>query len=188
MSPDSLRKLLAPLKRSISMMVARGLIQLIEDGGTRQSVQVQLLADEIAPDVERFQDYGLTSNPHPGAEAIFLAVVGSRTQGVVIRVEDRQYRLAGLASGEVALYDDLGQTVWLKRDGIYIDTPGKVIATAQGDVTVSAGGTAEVTAPHCNLLSDDVNLGGPGGKPIARHDDLVVAGKIVASSTKVKSL
>ena len=42
-------------------------------------------------------------------------------------VADRRYRLKGLKSGEVAIYDDEAKSVTLTRTGIVVDGGGKLI-------------------------------------------------------------
>ena len=42
-------------------------------------------------------------------------------------LSDRRYRLKGLQTGEVAVYDDQGQSVTLTREGIVVDGAGKTI-------------------------------------------------------------
>lgn len=116
-------KLLGPMARRIRLASSRGVVSGVTDSAKMQRLQVKLLADEVRDLVERFQQYGFTSVPHRGAEAVFLSLNGSRDQGVVICVDDRRYRLTGLADGEVALYDDLGQHVHLKRTGIDLESP-----------------------------------------------------------------
>jgi phage baseplate assembly protein V len=107
--------------------------------------------------VERFQNYGHTSNPHPGAEGVMVSVGGNQDHGIVIAVDDRRYRLTGLAEGETALYDDLGQKVYLTRNGIVIDganlpiniqnTPHVTATTAKFTITgdLEVQGKASVT-------------------------------------------
>ena len=74
---------------------------------------------------------------------------GMREHGIIITVDDRRYRLTSLAQGEVAMYDDLGQKIELKRD--------KII----------------VTAPKVVVVSVDVHLGAEGGAKVARIGDKV---------------
>lgn len=97
------------------LMVGRAILAVINDGTKLQSLQINLLADETRDDVERFQNYGYTSHPHPGAEAISVSVTGTRDHCVVIAVDDRRYRLKGLLQGEVAMYTDEGDKIVLKR-------------------------------------------------------------------------
>lgn len=115
---------LSSLARRIRLMAGRAVVSLIDDATKLQGVQVQLLEGEVRDEVERFQQYGLTSVPLAGAEGVYLSLNGSRDHGVVISVDDRRYRLAGLAGGEVAIYDDQGQKVHLKRSGMVIDGAG----------------------------------------------------------------
>lgn len=108
-------------------MISRVVLNLVNDAAKMQALQVTLLNGQVADDAEHFQNYGLTSVSHPGAEGIGLAVGGSTGHTVVINVDDRRYRLKGLAAGEVALYDDLGHKVYLTRSGIVVDGAGQLV-------------------------------------------------------------
>lgn len=119
-----LDRLMAPMKRRILLMIGRAVVRLVNDGMKMQTLQISLLDGEVRANVERFQNYGFTSHPKPGAEAIAASVMGNRDHCVVLAVDDRRYRLQGLEAGEVALYDDLGQKVHLTRTGIVIDGAG----------------------------------------------------------------
>ena len=46
-------------------MVSRAVIKMVDDSLKMQGVQISLLAGEVAEKVERFQEYGFTSHPHP---------------------------------------------------------------------------------------------------------------------------
>lgn len=117
-------RMLAPLQRAIANMAARATVALVNSAGRIQRVQMRLLNGEAKQSLDHFEAYGLTSNPHPGAEGLALFLAGDRSHGVVINIGDRRYRLTSLAPGEVALYDDLGQKVHLTRTGIVIDGAG----------------------------------------------------------------
>lgn len=112
-----LARALAPLRQRLALMVGRAVVLLVQDGLKLQGLQVSLLAEEVREDVERFQNYGFTSHPLPGAEAIAVGVAGSRDHMVVLAVDDRRYRLVGLQAGEVAIYTDEGDKIVLKRGG-----------------------------------------------------------------------
>ena len=116
MTPRSIAKLFGPLRRGINLMIGRAVVTLVNDALKCQGVQISLLADEVR-DAERVQDYGFTSHPHPGAQAVAAAVGGNRNHLVVICCDDRRYRIS-LEEGEVAMYDDLGSKVVLKRGNI----------------------------------------------------------------------
>lgn len=162
----------------VRLMVSRGVLTLVDDSTGIQMVQIDLLADETQDDVERFEGYGFTSKPHTGAEAIMLCVGGLRSHGIVIGVEDRRYRLKDLEDGEVGIYDDLGQSIMLRRTGIEINTDQKVTVNAD---------SVEVNAETVVVNSDDINLGASGGAKVARVGDSVVGGVITSGSNKVKA-
>lgn len=141
-----LRKILAPLSKRIALMVSRAVVSLVKDSFAMQGLQVQALADEVL-DVERFQNYGFTSVPLAGAEAIVLSLGGHRDHAIAIAVDDRRYRKKNLASGEVALYTDEGDYILFKR--------GRTIE-------VVAGTKVKVTAPEVEVIaSTKVRLATP---------------------------
>ncbi|MFV3383125.1 phage baseplate assembly protein V [Pseudomonas sp. NY15354] len=102
--------------RRINNMIARCVVALVNPGAKLQAVQVRLTAGEVKSGMEHFEPYGFTANPHPGAEGVALFFGGDRSHGVVINIADRQYRLKGLKSGEVAIYTDEGDYVHFKRE------------------------------------------------------------------------
>lgn len=170
---NGLQRFLQPLEGRVRGMVGRAIVRLVDDATRAQSVQVELLEGETQDAVERYQDYGFTSVPHPGAEAVAVAVGGLRSHMIVIKVEDRRYRLTGLEQGEVALFDDLGQVIKLGRERIEIVSETEV----------------KVTAPKVIVESDDVHLGAEGGQKVARIGDDVDlgTGKIISGSDKVRA-
>lgn len=112
------------LAQRVRLTVGRGILRLVSDAHAVQQVQAEFLKGEVRDGMERFQQYGFTSVPHGGAEVIALFTGGDRSNGVVIAVGDRAFRLSGLKGGEVALYDDQGQSVHLTREGIVIKGAG----------------------------------------------------------------
>lgn len=131
------------LANKLRLMVSRALVNLVKDSAKLQELQISLLDGESRATAERFQQYGFTSVPQPGAEALAVAVGGSRSHMVVIAVDDRRYRLVGLESGEVAIYTDEGDHIHIKRGGtiaiaattkIEIDTP---LVTMSGNLEVA---------------------------------------------------
>lgn len=138
----AIRKLTAPLQRRVRLMVSRGIVRLVNDAATMQELQLGLLADETRDSVERAQNYGFSSRPHAGAEAIVVCVGGSRDHSVCIAVDDRRYRVRGLQEGEVAIYTDEGDSIVLKRGREIHITSGALVHVAAP--TVSIVGNVEV--------------------------------------------
>lgn len=109
-------KLIAPLRRRVQLMVGRAVLKAIDDSKKVQSVKVALLSDEVSEDVERYQEYGFTSVPFEGCEAVAVFVGGNRAHGIVVATDDRSMRPKDLNPGDVALYHDTGVRVLVSRD------------------------------------------------------------------------
>lgn len=125
------------LNRSIRLMVGRGIVKGVDDTGGIQRLQVTGLKDEVLDGRDRYQNYGLTSHPLPGAQEVMASVGGNRSNTVIIVVDDARYRLTALAPGEVALYDDQGQVVHIKRNGIEL-TGNNILLQTDGVCRIDA--------------------------------------------------
>ena len=137
-----MKALLDKLQRGIRLMIGRCVISAVDDAGGLQRLQLKALADEVLDLRERFQEYGFTSWPLQGAEAIMVSLGGNRTNTVVIAVEDRRYRFKVGEEGEVALYDDQGQVVHIKRNGVHI---------AAQNILLQTDGTCRIDADRLEL-------------------------------------
>jgi phage baseplate assembly protein V len=174
----------------IYLSIARGTLTRVGDTTKMQTADVRLLHNEILAGAERFQDYGFTSVPKPAddtgtAEVVAVFISGNRSHPIVVRIDDRRYRVKNLQPGESTLYDDQGQQVYISRSGIQIlGGPSNLPVTvtvgnssfviANGTISATIGGnlTLQATAAF-------VDLGGLGGTFVK-----TVAG----TSTKVRAL
>lgn len=129
------------------LTVARAVVSLVDDNKKMQALQLQLLTREIRENVERFQNYGFTAKPHPGAEGVVVFVGGNRDHGLCIVVDDRRYRLKGLEDGEVAIYTDEGDKIHLKRN--------RVIEVTTETFRVNAGTKFEINTPLFEVNAED---------------------------------
>jgi phage baseplate assembly protein V len=166
---DAFNKLVAPLKNRIMLMISRGVLESSDDSTGVQTIQASLLKGEVNENIARMQNYGFTSRPISGAEALVLFPSGNREHGIAVVVDDRTYRLKGLAEGEVALYDDQGQIVHIKRDRILIQTSKKIVLDGPN---IELGSTAlekvlkgETFQSFFNSHTHTGNLGAPTGPP-----------------------
>jgi phage baseplate assembly protein V len=107
--------------------MGRGRLTRVDDSGPVQLVQMQLSQGETRDRTPRVAEYGFSSNPPDGADAVAVFLGGDRTNGVVIACGHQAYRVRGLASGEVCISDNRGQRVFLGADGIVIDGGGKPV-------------------------------------------------------------
>lgn len=112
------QKLLAPLWRRVRLIADRAIVTAVTDSFNRQGLQLKVLADEAADDVERFQNYGHTSVPPAGSEAIVLGIGGARAGLVAIAVEDKSVRPKDLEAGDNCLYHLEGHRIILRKDGL----------------------------------------------------------------------
>ncbi|MDM3155728.1 phage baseplate assembly protein [Citrobacter sp. Cf122] len=112
---------------SLKNIVTRAVITALDTAKKCQSVGLKLIAGDTKENVEHLEPYGFTSAAKDGAEAVVLFPGGDRSHGIAVMVSDRRYRLKGLARGEVAVYDDQGQSVTLTRAGIVVNGGGKPI-------------------------------------------------------------
>lgn len=150
-------------------LISRAIVRVVNDVKKIQAVQAVLLADETRDDIERAQNYGFTSVPLDGAQAIVLNVDGRRDHSIAIVVDDRRYRLTGLANGEVAVYDQTGTSIVLKANGDIQITPSSGTARFTGNVTVSGTLTATTdVVGGGKSLKDHVHTvaGGNSGGPV----------------------
>jgi len=132
--------------RRVRNMIARATVAAIRQDQKIQRADLRLLADEAARNVEHFQPYGFAHHPLPGAEAVVVFPGGDRGHAIVLVVEDRRYRLH-VAAGEVALFDDQGQVVHVKRSGIEIEGQNILLKTSgvlrlDGEHVEIRGGTS----------------------------------------------
>ncbi|EEC0684597.1 phage baseplate assembly protein V [Salmonella enterica subsp. enterica] len=116
-SEEILQRMLAPLMRGVRLLFGRGILTGTNDGLKMQNAQMTSLDGETFDDVERPQQYGQISVPLPGAETFFGCLLGDRDQAVILVVEDRRYRPAGLPAGDSGIYHYEGHRLRLTKDG-----------------------------------------------------------------------
>lgn len=153
----ALERSLAAQARRIRLMATRGVVGRINDGSKMQGSQVQLLAGEFR-NAQRFQNFGFSSVPLPGAEGVFISLNGSRDQGVLVAVDDRRYRKGGLAGGESAMYNHLGDYIHIKADrSIEIVTQQEVKVTAKR-LVINASEKVRMVTPLLEVTGEIKDL------------------------------
>ncbi|CAI0743081.1 phage baseplate assembly protein V [Serratia ficaria] len=158
LNPANFARSITSMGRRVRLMVDRAVVRIVTDSLGRQNLQVQTLANETNDSVERFQNYGMSSVPPPGAEAIVVAVGGRRSGMVAIAVEDKKSRPRGLDPGDVCVYHSEGHTIFLKKDGV-IEIRGKAVNL--------------VAEESCDIVSKLINFTGPTNF----SEDIQVQGK-----------
>ncbi len=148
-------KLIAPFARRLGNMLARGSVTAVNGASKLRTLQIRMMAGETKDNVEHFEPYGFTSEVKGGSEPIAAFFDGDRSHGVVLVVADRRYRLTGMQSGEVALYDDQGQKVYLTRNGVVIDGANKPLVIQNvPTATVQAATKVRLETPLLEVTGD----------------------------------
>lgn len=149
---------LRPIKNRIANALARAVVNLVNDGTKMQEVQIGVLADETR-DAERFQNYGFSSVPLPGAEAAAICPNGDRGHVIVVAIDDRRYRPRGGQPGEVVMYTDEGDQIRLGRGHVIsIGTSGEV---RLGSAAASSAVTLATEIAALKALIALIPAGGP---------------------------
>lgn len=182
---QELHRILAPIIRRVRLMVGRAVIAVINDGLKMQTAQASLLDGEVCDGVERFQNYGFTSVPLPGAEGVYLSIGGDRDHGALIAVDDRRYRLKSLQSGELAIYtwkdqEAHGHRIIFRNDGS-IEVKAKNITVKASETVRIEGDVVKVHA--ASLFQFDCN--GHGQKWFPNKIDTWQIGEVPGSSNSI---
>ncbi|MDE3106519.1 MAG: phage baseplate assembly protein V, partial [Acidobacteriota bacterium] len=147
--------LLQRMGRRLQLLVGVGRVTLVDDTGTVQMLQLKLGALELRDRTPRLADFGFTSNPPAGSDAALLFVGGDRSNGVAIATGNQIYRLKGLASGDVAIYDSRGQSIWLTPQGIVVNGAGLPLTVNNTPtVTVNAATQINLETPKVSCSGD----------------------------------
>lgn len=141
----------------------RGVVSMVQDGHKLQENQLQMLDGEVLEGAERVQQYGFTSHPQADAEAFVIFADGDRAHPLIISVDDRRYRLQGLAAGEVALYTDEGDKIVLKRQNTIEVTTKHWVIRAEEDCTVETRRFTVNASEGAAIHSPGLDLSGAGG-------------------------
>lgn len=148
-----------PIKNRIMMLVGRCVLLATTDSEGIQKIKAQVLAGETMEDIERFQNYGMTSNVPDGGEGVIVFPFGNREHGICVVLDNRKFRLKGLAKGEVALFTDEGDTIHMKRGNkIEINAQSQVDVNTT-NATVNASGSTTINSPN-TTATGNMNVDG----------------------------
>ena len=122
--------------RAMSMLM-RGLHNVVDDSKLMQQGGISGLASEGMKQIERLQNYAMSSIPLPpnsgggagsdpgssdgwGAEHIMSFMGGNRSHGLMMGVDDRRNRPRDMKPGESYQYDDQGMGTLIRRGATYM--------------------------------------------------------------------
>lgn len=174
------QRAMKPLKDRVFLMAGKALIAAVNDANGIQETQIKVLKGESMERVPRIQNFGFSSNPPAGSEAIVLALGGNRENLIVIACENREVRVKQLESGESVVYTDDGSYILLKKGGeievkaatkVTLDVPLSVL---KGDVEIE--GTL--------LVKDDATF----EKKIDATLDITSSANVVGGTTSLLAI
>ncbi|HHF7319897.1 TPA: phage baseplate assembly protein V, partial [Haemophilus influenzae] len=116
-----------------------GVLHLVKSADNIQKVQASGLADETLQDVELMQQFGFTSVPPANTQAVILPIGGQTTHGIVIATENGSFRVKNLQGGEVAVYDESGSSIVLKK--------GRLIEIDCDVLKINAATKVDISSP-----------------------------------------
>ncbi|WP_186151045.1 phage baseplate assembly protein V [Burkholderia gladioli] len=140
----------------IRNLFGRGRVTLVDDSGPVQIVQLRMNGLEVPAGRFRVPEFGFSSNPPVGSDALALHVAGDRSAGAVVGTNHQESRPRGLEPGESMLYSQDGKSVHLKDGAIVVEAKGQNVVvndaanvtwTCSGDFKIVAGGKFSVVAP-----------------------------------------
>lgn len=110
------------------LLFGAGKVNLTDDGGAVQVMQLQMSAVEARDGTPMVQHFGLASTPPAGSDAMFAAIGGERGKPFGIGSNHPASRPRGTPAGGVKLYDQGGRFVGLLNDGnIVLTAPGETL-------------------------------------------------------------
>jgi phage baseplate assembly protein V len=167
----------------------RVVLQDTQDGSKMQTSQVTGLNSEALDKVERFQNYGFTSYPPAGSEAIAVPVGGDSSHLVAIAIDCRDARKGGMKPDEVAIYHANGDFIHLGADNKIstqtkehkIDAEDKVDTNTK-DFKMDASVNAEIKSPELALRGAMEATGYGGGASTYNFlGDMTIDGNLVVT-------
>lgn len=152
----------------IRLMIARAVVNLVNDAGGLQLLQVNVLHGETRDEVERVQNFGQTSHPPAGSIPILAAVGGSRDHMVAVAVDSPEFRPKGLKQGESATYNAHGVLFYFDDQGnATLNCKNFIINASEGIQATTPLATFSHAVTVNGLFSYKAGMSGQGGGQLA---------------------
>jgi phage gp45-like len=152
------------LKRKILLSVGIGILRIIDDTKKIQKCQISLMDNETHSNVDRYQEYGFSSVPLPGAQAVAVSIAGSRDNSIIIATEDGRYRPLNLNAGEVTIYNQFGDKIVIKQNRtIEITAPNVIIngnLQVTGNILDNSGTNTRTVSGMRSIFNTHQHAGG----------------------------
>jgi phage baseplate assembly protein V len=156
--------------RRVLLSLARALVTTVNDSGGVQMMQVKLNSLETRDNTPRVPEFGLTSNPPVGSDAIVVFMGGDRSNGVVLGTVHQASRPKGLAPGETMLYSQDGKYVYMTASGgIVVEAKGQSVTVNDATtVTINAATGVVMNTPMLSVSGDIIDNAGSNSHTMAQ--------------------
>jgi phage gp45-like len=153
---ETIKKIVAPLSRKISLMMSRCVINIVDDSSPTQNAQIECFQDEVFDDAEVWQHFGFSSNPPRGTEGVALFPGGERQSPLIIATENKDKRPLNLEEGESCVYSSCGDSFALKVENkAELQTKSFSIQTNKISIQNDSCELIDLLSQLCDLLSKD---------------------------------
>lgn len=151
-------------------VVGRARITTGDDSAGIQFQQVRLGEDEIKDGVPRMAEFGLTSMPPVGSDAVLVFIGGDRSNGAIVATGHQASRPRGLKVGETMLYSQDGKSIYLTASGgIVVQAKGQdVTVNSAATVTINAAAKVRMVTPLLEVTGDIIDNAGTNTNNLAQ--------------------
>lgn len=150
--------------------IGRGRITTGNDSGSVQTQQVKLGPLEVKDDIPRLAEFGLTSMPPIGSDAVLLFIGGDRSNGAIVATGHQASRPTGLQAGETMIYSQDGKQVYLTAGGgIVVEAKGQAVTVNNASiVTINAATKIRMVTPLLEVTGDIIDNVGTNQHTVAQ--------------------
>jgi phage gp45-like len=128
------------------------------DGGNVQTVQGKLDALSTRDAMPVLFQYGFSCSMPVDTDKLVAFIDGDRSKAVVFASNNQTYRIKGLATGEVALYDMRGRFIKLGASQITVQANGAPVEVdGATTVTVNASTKIRFVTPRLEVTGDIID-------------------------------
>ncbi|CAB3783319.1 hypothetical protein LMG28688_01623 [Paraburkholderia caffeinitolerans] len=155
--------------RRLLNLIGRARVNLVDDSGPVQMVQVTVNELETIDRVPRVQEFGFASVPPKGSDVALIFIGGDRGNGAIVGSNHQASRQRGLKYGESMIYTEDGKRIYLTASGgIEIDANGQPVTINNSTtVTINASTGVVMNTPLLQVSGDILDNYGTNTRTVA---------------------
>lgn len=159
MKPESFKRLVQPIINRVISLATRSQVVSVDSSKDIYVVLSNVRGKPSPEQIPMMQNFGFASVPPSGSDQLRVHLSSDPDNPLIIASHHAPSQPTDLVPGNSAIFDDAGQYMKLKVDGLHIFTPDK-------DINIKApGGKVNVESPTVNVTaSTEVNVTAPIAK------------------------